>query len=53
MKKAQTKPDILLIVLDTLRADRLSCYGYHRETSPHIDAFAAESTLFERAISPA
>jgi arylsulfatase A-like enzyme len=49
----QTRPDIILIVLDTLRADRLSCYGYPRETSPHIDAFAAESTLFERAISPA
>jgi arylsulfatase A-like enzyme len=53
MKKTQTKPDIILIVLDTLRADRLSCYGYSRETSPYIDAFAAESTLFERAISPA
>ncbi|MFL7792722.1 MAG: sulfatase-like hydrolase/transferase, partial [Anaerolineae bacterium] len=53
MKKVQTKPDIILVVLDTLRADRLSCYGYSRETSPHIDAFAAESTLFERAISPA
>jgi arylsulfatase A-like enzyme len=53
MKKAQIKPDIMLIVLDTLRADRLSCYRYSRETSPHIDAFAAESTLFERAISPA
>jgi arylsulfatase A-like enzyme len=53
MKKVRTKPDIMLIVLDTLRADRLSCYGYSRETSPHIDAFAAEGTLFERAVSPA
>ena len=50
---AQTKPDILLIVLDTLRADRLSCYGYPRETSPHLDAFAESGVLFERAISPA
>lgn len=49
----QTRPDILLIVLDTVRADRLSCYGYPRETSPHIDAFAEGSVLFERAISPA
>jgi arylsulfatase A-like enzyme len=49
----QVKPDILLIVLDTLRADRLSCYGYPRETSPHIDAFAESGVLFERAISPA
>ena len=53
MNKAQTKPDIILIVLDTLRADRLSCYGYSRETSPHLDAFAKDSVLFERAISPA
>jgi arylsulfatase A-like enzyme len=47
------KPDILLIVLDTLRADRLSCYGYERETSPYLDAFAGTGVLFERAISPA
>lgn len=50
---AQTRPDILFIVLDTVRADRLSCYGYPRQTSPHIDAFAESSVLFERAISPA
>jgi arylsulfatase A-like enzyme len=49
----QTKPDIVLIVLDTLRADRLSCYGYPRDTSPHLDAFAQSGVLFERAISPA
>jgi arylsulfatase A-like enzyme len=47
------KPDILVIVLDTLRADRLSTYGYPRETSPHLDAFADTGVLFERAISPA
>ena len=47
------KPDILLLVLDTLRADRLSAYGYSRETSPHLDAFAETGVLFERAISPA
>jgi arylsulfatase A-like enzyme len=49
----KSKPDILLIVLDTLRADRLSCYGYPRDTTPHIDAFAEGGVLFERAISPA
>ena len=49
----QTRPDIVWIVLDTLRADRLSCYGYPRETSPHLDAFAQSGVLFERAISPA
>ncbi|MFW5748339.1 MAG: sulfatase [Chloroflexota bacterium] len=46
-------PDILLIVLDTLRRDRLSVYGHPQETSPHFDAFAAQATLFERAIAPA
>jgi arylsulfatase A-like enzyme len=50
---AADKPDIIFIVLDTHRADRLSCYGYSRLTSPHIDSFAAGATLFERAISPA
>jgi uncharacterized sulfatase len=43
----------LLIVLDTLRADRLSCYGYSRETSPHLDAFAEDAVLFQRPVSPA
>jgi len=50
---ANRQPDILLLVLDTLRADRLSSYGYARETSPHLDAFAETGVLFERAISPA
>jgi len=51
--KTSTKPDIIFIVLDTLRADRLSCYGYPRDTTPHIDKFAESATLFERAIVPA
>ncbi len=48
-----SRPNIVLIVLDTQRADRLGCYGYARNTSPNLDAFAAKSTLFTRAISPA
>jgi arylsulfatase A-like enzyme len=47
------RPDILLLVLDTQRADRLSCYGHDRPTSPQLDAFAADATLFQYAISPA
>jgi arylsulfatase len=43
--------DIILVSVDTLRADHLGCYGYPRPTSPHIDAFAAEALLFENAIS--
>ena len=47
-------PNILLITLDTLRADHLSCYGYGKETSPHLDAFAAGATRYEscRATAP-
>ena len=43
------RPSVVLITIDTLRADRLGCYGYERQTSPHIDALARQSTLFERA----
>jgi len=46
------KPNLLFIGIDSLRADRLSCYGYHRQTSPHIDRFAQDGTLFERTYSP-
>ncbi|GIK58071.1 MAG: sulfatase [Chloroflexi bacterium] len=47
------QPDIIFIVLDTQRADRLGCYGYQRPLTPNLDRFAAQSTLFEQAISPA
>jgi len=39
--------NILLFVIDTLRADHLSCYGYFRDTSPTIDKIAREGVLFE------
>ena len=45
--------NVLLISIDTLRADRLGTYGYHRETSPHLDAFAADAVVFSHAISQA
>lgn len=45
-------PDLLLVVIDTLRADGLSSYGNPRPTSPVLDALAAESVLFERALAP-
>lgn len=45
-------PNILLISVDTLRADHLSCYGYHRP-SPNIDALAKDSVLFENTTSQA
>lgn len=48
-REGPTPPDtpVLLIVIDTLRADHLSCYGYELETSPVVDEFAAGATLFE------
>ncbi|MEM9907416.1 MAG: sulfatase [Cyanobacteria bacterium P01_D01_bin.44] len=48
-----SQPDIIFLVLDTQRTDRLSCYGYDKPTSPNIDALAAEATLFKNAIAPA
>jgi arylsulfatase len=39
--------NVLLIVIDTLRADHLGCYGYERSTSPNMDAFALQSVVFE------
>jgi choline-sulfatase len=38
--------NVVLIIVDTLRSDHLGCYGYHRDTSPHIDSLAAEGLLF-------
>jgi arylsulfatase A-like enzyme len=49
---ANKKPNILLIGIDSLRADHMSCYGYPRFTTPHMDLFAEEGTLFERTYSP-
>lgn len=47
------RPDILFLVLDTQRADRLSCYGYDQPTSPNIDAIAAEGSRFTQAVAAA
>ena len=46
------KPNILLIAIDSIRADHMSCYGYQRLTTPHIDRFAESGTLFENTFSP-
>jgi len=42
------RPNVVLIVVDTLRADHLGCYGYARPTSPHLDALAARGARFEQ-----
>ncbi|HNR14279.1 MAG TPA: sulfatase-like hydrolase/transferase, partial [Thermodesulfobacteriota bacterium] len=43
--------NIVLIVVDALRPDHLSCYGYRRETTPEIDRIAQEGCRFENVIS--
>lgn len=56
---AQTDPariacpdcNVILVSIDTLRADRLGAYGYDRPTSPHLDALADEGILFEQCIN--
>jgi arylsulfatase A-like enzyme len=45
--------NVMIIAVDTLRADHLGCYGYARDTSPHLDSFAAEGVLCERCESQA
>lgn len=49
---ALDSPNILVIVIDTLRADHLSGYGYGRQTSPNLDILASQGVLFENAIAP-
>jgi arylsulfatase A-like enzyme len=49
---APGSPNILLIVIDTLRADHVSSYGYSRPTTPQIDQLANHGVLFENAIAP-
>jgi len=48
---AERPGNLILISVDTLRADHLGCYGYGRDTSPSIDALAAQGVLFESCLS--
>ena len=49
---AAARPNLLLITVDTLRADHLGTYGYTKNTSPNIDRFAERSIVFEQCMSP-
>ena len=42
-------PSVVLVIVDTLRADRLGCYGGPEDVSPELDALASESIVFEAA----
>ena len=49
---ARKKLNLLFFGVDSLRADHMSCYGYERLTSPHIDRLASQGVLFERNYAP-
>jgi arylsulfatase A-like enzyme len=52
--RAQSAPDapnVVMIVLDTLRSDRLGTYGYDRNTSPNIDALGEKGVVFDRSFA--
>ncbi|RLF02262.1 MAG: hypothetical protein DRK00_10265 [Thermoprotei archaeon] len=46
------KPNVVLVVMDTQRADNLSCYGYFKKTTPNIDRIAGEGAVFLNNIVP-
>jgi hypothetical protein len=48
----QVPPDIILIMVDTLRADYLRCYGFQGDVSPTVDRLATESVVYDNAIAP-
>ena len=47
----ERRPNVILISIDSLRADHVGCYGYERPTTPHLDRFAAEGVRFDEHIS--
>jgi arylsulfatase len=49
--KPSRRPNIVLVLVDALRADHLGAYGYERNTTPVLDRFARENVLFTRAVS--
>lgn len=52
-RRGDGPPAIVLVVLDTVRADRLPIYGHDRDTMPGLTAWAESAAIFERALSPA
>ncbi len=51
LKREEPKQNLLLVTIDTLRADRLSCYGSQNPKTPHIDSLAERGVLFSRAFA--
>jgi arylsulfatase A-like enzyme len=53
MAEGTPRPDVVLVTLDTTRADHLGCYGYSRNVTPELDRFALEAVLYRAAWSTA
>ena len=51
LENKMRRPNVLIYLVDTLRASRMSLYGYHRETTPRIEEFAKRSIVFDQAYS--
>jgi arylsulfatase A-like enzyme len=49
---SMTAPNVILVTMDTVRADHLSVYGYERDTTPNLRKLAEDATLYTRAIAP-
>ncbi|WP_144904677.1 sulfatase [Halobellus captivus] len=49
----ESPENVLFVVMDTVRKDRLTPYGHNRQTTPNLEAFASEATVFEQAVAPA
>jgi arylsulfatase A-like enzyme len=52
VQKSAQQPDVILVVMDTARADHLSVYGYGRPTTPGLDWFSQRAAVYEKAMSP-
>jgi arylsulfatase A-like enzyme len=48
----RSHPNVLIVLWDTVRADRMSLYGYSRPTTPRLDQFAEQAAVYERATAP-
>jgi arylsulfatase A-like enzyme len=49
--KKNTRPNVLIVLMDTMRRDHIGHFGYHRDTTPNLDRLAAESVVFTDAIT--
>lgn len=53
LRRPEKRPNVVLIMIDTLRADHVGLYGYNRPTTPYIDQFGRENVTFRRAFTAA